>query len=59
MRNKTQQITVSAKVKTKQLKKALATIEKLNKALEKADSLLNELVQEEIVVDVITRYVQR
>ncbi len=59
MRNKTQQITVSAKVKTKQLKKALATIEKLNKALEKADSLLNELAQEEIVVDVITRYVQR
>lgn len=57
--NKTQQITVSAKVKTKQLKKALATIEKLNKALEKADSLLNELAQEEIVVDVITRYVQR
>ena len=59
MRNKTQQITVSSKVKTKQLKKALATIEKLNKALEKADSLLNELAQEEIVVDVITRYVQR
>ena len=59
MRNKTQQITVSARVKTKQLKKALATIEKLNKALEKADSLLNELAQEEIVVDVITRYVQR
>ena len=40
MRNKTQQITVSAKVKTKQLKKALATIEKLNKALEKANLLL-------------------
>ena len=40
MMNKTQHIIVSAKVKTEQLKKAPATVEKLNKALEKANLLL-------------------
>ena len=54
-----QQITVTGKAKMRNLKRALRTVEKFNKAVEKANSLADELASKKIEVEIVTQSVQR
>lgn len=54
-----QQITVTGKAKMKNFKKALRTVEKFNKAVEKANSLADELASKKIEVEIVTQSVQK
>lgn len=54
-----QQITVTCKAGMRQLKRALRIVEKFNKAVEKANSLADELASQKIEVEIITQHVQR
>ena len=54
-----QQITVTGKAELRNLKRALRTVEKFNKAIEKANLLADELASKKIEVEIVTQFVQR